>query len=155
MSSALRWVALLPASVIAYIATYTVFFYLANWNLGLLNRMPTLIPSEAITAVQLLFPPAAGGFAGGVALIVSGAVVAPKFRTAAALVLLIANVVFLTVYIGLYLLGVSLEQRPLGVVIVEFLGSLSGVGAAFAVVARTLRWEPIAPVSHIWRSGTR
>lgn len=152
VSSVLRWIAVLPASVIAYIATYTVFFHLANWNLGLLNHIPTLIPANAITTIQLFFPPAAAGFAGGVALIVSGAAVAPKFRTATALVLLIANVVFLTGAITLYLIGVS-SDRPLAVVAVEFLGSLSGVGFAFAVVARKLGWQPTAPVSNVWQSG--
>lgn len=152
VSSALRWIALLPASVIAYIATDTAFFYLANWNLRLLNHIPTLIPSDAITAVQLLFPPAASSFAGGVALIVSGAAVAPKFRTATALVLLIANVVFLTGAIVLHLVGVPTD-RPLAVVVVGFLGGLSGAGVAYAVVAKKLGWQPTAPISNVWQSG--
>ena len=144
--------ALFPGSVLAYIATYTVFFYLATWNLGLLSRIPTILPSDAIAAVQLFFPPAAAGFAGGIALIVSGAAAAPKFRTATALVLLIANVVFVTAYIALYLVG-AFPDRPLGEVVAEFLGNLFGVGVAFAVVAKKLGWQPTAPISYIWRPG--
>lgn len=149
LNSTLRWIAILPASIVVYIATYTVFFHLANWNLGLLSHVPTLIPSDAITTLQLLFPPAAAGFSGGAALIIVGAAVAPKFRTATALVLLIANILFLTGYIALYLAGASTD-RPLLVVIVEFVGSLSGVGVAFAMIANKLGWQPTAPISNLW-----
>ena len=137
--SVLRWIAVLPAGVIAFILAYTVIFHLAGWNLGLLDRIPALLPVDAINVLQVLFPPAVAGFAGGAALIGSGAIVAPRFKTASAVVLVIANVVFLTGYVGLYLLSLS-SDRPLAVVIVEYLGSLMGVGIGFAVVAKKYGW---------------
>jgi hypothetical protein len=38
--SVLRWLALIPIAIIAYILAYTVFFYLSRWNLRLITSSP-------------------------------------------------------------------------------------------------------------------
>jgi len=146
----LRWVTFFPASVAGYIVAYTFFFHIASWNLGLLSHIPTVLPDGVISFMQSTLPTILASMGGGIVLVMLGAAVAPRYRTAVSLALLILNTCVFSLYAGAYLIGL-LVDRPFAEVISEFAGGLVGTVAAFYIVVRRVGWDSNAPISHIWR----
>ncbi|SRR5216683_7024320 len=148
----LRWILFLPASVLGNIAADSLCFNLSSWNLGHLALFPTVLPVSLINFLQSSLPIVFGGFAGGTALIVIGAAVAPRFRTAVSLALLVLNTCVFSLVIGASLLGLPGGERPLAPIILEFVGTMAGIVSTFYFVARRVGWESNAPISRLWRA---
>lgn len=137
-ANAVRWVLLFPAAVVGYIIGYSVFFHLAGWNLRIVLSNPgPVVPLFA-------------GAAGAVAFVLVGASAAPKHRGVVALVLLITQVVFLSLYVALYASGSFGNRAPLAVGL-EFAGNAIGVTAGFYLVFRAFGWHGTGPISRLWR----
>lgn len=147
----LRWILFLPASAVGYIVAHTLFFHLSSWNLGLLSHIPNALPDDVIKFLQSSLPLICAGGAGGVSLIVIGAAVAPRFRTAVSMALLILNTCLFSLYAGSYFLGLLAEERPLAAVVSEYVGAVAGIVATFSLVIRRVGWEADAPISRLWR----
>jgi len=138
MLNAVRWMLILPAAIIAYILAYTIFFHIAGWNLGYVISNPEpIVPLPA-------------GIAGAAAFLMVGASVAPAHRGITALILLIVQVAFVSLYLGFYVSGLF-QNRPPFAVGLEFAGNLLGVGAGFYLVFRAFGWQGTGPVSRLWR----
>ncbi len=150
----LRWILFFPASVVGNIVADSLFFHLSSWNAGLLSYIPTLIPASAINFLQSSLPIICGAAAGGIAQIVIGAAVAPRFRAKVSLVLLVLSTCFFALATSANLVGLrpySFQEPAVGAVL-WFVGAMLGIVGAFYVVVRRVGWESNAPISRLWRS---
>lgn len=146
----LRWILLLPASIVSNIVADSLFFDLSSWNLGLLSHIPNILPASVISFLQSSLPLVFGGCAGGVAFIAIGAAVAPRFRTKISMGLLVINTCVASLIAGANLFGLMEIQSPLAV-ISEFIGVMAGTAGSFYLVVQRVGWESNAPISRLWR----
>lgn len=146
----LRWILFLPASIVGNIVADSLFFDLSSWNLGLLSYIPNVLPSSVINFLQSSLPIVFGGCASGIALIVIGAAVAPRFRAKVSLALLVINTCVASLITGANLFGLLEVQSPFAAVS-EFIGVMVGTVGSFYLVVRRVGWEPNAPISRLWQ----
>src|SRR6266850_5657264 len=88
---AIRWIVVVPAAVLSHILFDSIFMHIARWNIGHIWFINDPEP----------FVPLFSGTAGALAFVLTGVAVAPNSRGIVGLVLLVLNVIFASLVIGL------------------------------------------------------
>lgn len=140
MFHVVRWIFVIPGAVISFIVAFTVVYWVTT-----LILMFTSVPEELVR----IYP---AGVAGGAGFVLGGVWIAPTYRGATSLVLLILNVAFGTAFLVFFMIGLlgDAEPRPTWHVVTEYVGTLVGSGFALYLVISQLGWDRDTEMSEVW-----